>query len=427
MKKRNFGFSLVELLCVLVILALLAIIIGKAVVKSVSDAKTEISESQEKAIINAAEKWSVDNSNLFDDIEGTTISVGLDILYIVDVSGSMRKTLVGSSWNQKIGDTRYYNTVAAINASMEALESPNNAIMITTFGANNKTALPLASYSSSNGEYLYVVDSPDTYSTGTVYNTSAAMTSTSLKRVTLDASGNVTESSVSQVTINFNERYTRTQKGIYYGVQQLMASRSQEDAKTRIPVVIFITDGYPDSSGSYTESDCSVCTSSGKSATGLSDPFYYALMAGYESRKMLEDYYSNSTVFFYTIGFGIDEVASAKMILDPGSYSQLSQWNYVTKAYQQEGMTAEDLRTAFSQISNEVIEAARITQVCVTVEDLYNGGYLTTKDVTLADGQAASEYVIMSINDATNQYGFNLAKTEEQKRQCEELLAQQSS
>lgn len=416
---KNKGFTLVELLAVLVILALIAIIVSNTVSSTVNNAKVTITKAQESSILNAAEMWSVDNSEQFDDVEEKVSIIGLDVLFIIDASGSMRKTLVGAKWNQKVGETRYYYTTDALNMAMDALKSPNNRIMITTFGTYNKTILPLASYSSSTGKYFEVADNPNSYSSGTIYNTSAVKSTSELRKVTVDASGNINESKVSTVTMNFNEGNTYTQPGMYYAANQFINSTSSSNTINRIPVVIFITDGYP---SYYSSSYCSSCSSSARSATGLDNYFYYTLMAGYETRNMIDNHYAASDIFYYTIGFGIDEHVDAKKILDPGNYAKLEKWNYVTKAFQQTGMTAADLNFAFSSITTEVIEATKVTQVCITVKDLYDGGYLSKKDLDMADGEAAATYVIMSSNEATGQWSYALAKTPAQENACKALL-----
>lgn len=61
MKKK--GFTLVELLAVVVILALLALLTSTAVTKLVKDAKDDLSETQIQLIKSAADTWIADNLN----------------------------------------------------------------------------------------------------------------------------------------------------------------------------------------------------------------------------------------------------------------------------------------------------------------------------------------------------------------------------
>ena len=55
------GFTLVELLAVVVILALLALLTSTAVTKLVKDAKDDLSETQMQLIKSAADAWVADN------------------------------------------------------------------------------------------------------------------------------------------------------------------------------------------------------------------------------------------------------------------------------------------------------------------------------------------------------------------------------
>ena len=64
-KKQNIGFTLIELLCVLVILALLAIIVGRSIVRSVNEAKTDLTETQEKSILNVNSNYNNKKQTFF--------------------------------------------------------------------------------------------------------------------------------------------------------------------------------------------------------------------------------------------------------------------------------------------------------------------------------------------------------------------------
>ena len=58
------GFTLVELLAVLVILAILASVTTIAVIKIINNSRKELYDDQIKLIEKAADKWSVDNTDL---------------------------------------------------------------------------------------------------------------------------------------------------------------------------------------------------------------------------------------------------------------------------------------------------------------------------------------------------------------------------
>ena len=60
---NNKGFTLVELLAVIIILSLLALLTSTAVTKVLKDSKDDLSKTQFSAIKSAAEVWGADNLN----------------------------------------------------------------------------------------------------------------------------------------------------------------------------------------------------------------------------------------------------------------------------------------------------------------------------------------------------------------------------
>lgn len=398
MKKNRKGFTLVELLGVLVILALLVLLISRPIINMMNKTKTEISSTQEKSILNAAEKWSVDNSDKFDDIEGTVSQIGLDVVFILDVTGSMTTNITGSS------TPRYRALVEAVNSAMDIMQSDLNKMSIYTYSTTGSQFLALASYTSSDGKFLQAGSSNIT-TTNTLRKNGAPLSSSP----SIAISGN-----------------TNIQLGLVNG-SKLLTTVPHSDTVNRIPVVVFLTDGEAN------QSTASLCTLSGTvcgttstnmtNTTGFSSAhFHLALLAGYEYKQKIASNYSDSSeVFFYTIGLGVT-AADSKKLLDPASNTKTNNYNYVTKSFIDGNMTAEDLKDIFSGIATEVVEATKVTQVCVTVEELYNGGYLEKKDINLASGEAASTYVLMSYNETINQYGFALAKTTAQIDACKALL-----
>ena len=83
MKKQ--GFTLIEVLAVIVILSLLTLIIGKGVTKTVSYTKVKLSSIQEKLLLDAGEIWVSDNLNQIIDNSCTFVSIKeLNDLGIID-------------------------------------------------------------------------------------------------------------------------------------------------------------------------------------------------------------------------------------------------------------------------------------------------------------------------------------------------------
>ena len=66
---NNKGFTLVELLGVIVIISLLTLVASVSVVKLVKDSKNELNKIQKKAIISAAKAWGADNLTLLPSSE----------------------------------------------------------------------------------------------------------------------------------------------------------------------------------------------------------------------------------------------------------------------------------------------------------------------------------------------------------------------
>lgn len=418
------GFSLVELLAVLVILALLALLAGGTVMRTIKKAESQVTKAQERAILNAAEKWSVDNSDKFDDIEGSKIQIGLDVVFILDVSGSMEfdyNKIYASDGSTKI--TRTEAAINAIDSAINTLMSNNkdNRIAIVTYGKIVSTFLPLNSYETSSSTYVkYTRNTSGQY---------GKISTTGLKTSSGSSYSN---------SYQMQNNVTYTQGGIIGGSKVLKSSANRVN---RIPVVILLSDGSPTAylKGSY-NSTCNVSSTCGGSEN--SDAGYYMIKSALAEKNELQTVYG-SQAYFYTIGLGISEDSFGEMVLNPtsenitlgtkksGNYQTLAKklknengvdaYSYADRAFVG-NMDATILKDIFSSITEEVIEATKVTQVCVTVKDLHDGGYLSKEDIDMADGEASSTYVLMNFNEATNQYNFALAKTEQQENDCKKLL-----
>ena len=77
--KKN-GFTLVELLGVMVILSLISVITVPAVTKSLNKYKTKLCNSQIDEIISAAKTWGNENILLLPENEGETYEISLQQL-----------------------------------------------------------------------------------------------------------------------------------------------------------------------------------------------------------------------------------------------------------------------------------------------------------------------------------------------------------
>lgn len=448
--KNEKGFSLVELLAVLVILALLAILAGGTVMNIIKKAEDGVTEAQEKAILNAAEKWSVDNSDKFDDVEGTSIQVGLDIVFVVDVSGSMNYKLECEdgdrdceeyySAESEYAKSRYYAAVDAINGALDVL------------GQNPKSRIAFVFYSTGagDGSYGYVTALNSAGSIGKLQaNFGRSNGSINIGGATVAVSGG-----------------TYTQGGFVKGANILVNANNKNN---QIPVLIMLTDGEPtygyghDISGSsggrpggggssstinttpaYAENPTTYNNKNLGSGSAFSNSLGWHLV---NNASMARDEIKNAygvEPFIYTIALGLEEDYN-QFVLDPSKekydnmkngstagkslYNALNSKMYVDGSYQTKydyvtesfygKMDASDLNRYFRNIANQVTEATVVTQVCVSVQELFDSGYLSKTDVKLSGGlNANEEYVIMSFNEATNQYVYSFAREDEQKAIC---------
>lgn len=423
------GFSLIELLCVMVVLALLMLLVSGTFNNVINKTKETISEAQEQSILNAAEKWSVDNSEKFDDIEGNKIQIGLDIVFVLDMSGSMTAVDILSEGKYI---SRNKAMIEAVNSAMQVLDSEMNRMSIVLFGNTSVEYLSLANYSTTNGKYVYY--------TGRSGALSEPTTNINVVTEYINVSSGLRKngSSYSKSAQKLSG-CTYTQSGLAKAASILL---STSDSSNRIPVVILLSDGAP-SYGTTRYTNVGSTNVGSCKTEGDAESSYYTIKSAKYYKEQIQAHYNGNDVYFYTIGFGLQEGSYEEVVLNPtnelvtklksntnriarelSGYLQKdsgSGFSYADKAYLGK-FSASELADLFINISTEVVEATKVTQVCVTVQDLYDSGYLSTKDIDLASGEAASTYVIMNFNEATNQYSFALAKTDQQKKDCQALL-----
>jgi len=403
--KNKRGFTLVELLAVFILLALIILLIASSAGKIVNNARNDISDITDKAILRAAEKWTVDNSYIFDDIESST-QVALDVVFILDVSGSM----IYTNNNLSNGKSRAEAMIDATNSAFKVLipNNPDNRVSILLYGTDIKPLLlPLDKYYSTNNNYIKWEKSSDNCN-----GTPCDRGTISFPNLYTKLGNKVTNSYKFSKGDN-----TNIQAGFYQGSEVLL--NATDDGIKRLKVVIMLTDGSPSgynidlirdqslvetylkdkrkafqlqSDGSIKESDVEYLyykdELAGKDANndgiddGLLGHFVCVIFAGYESRNALVAKYGEKNVFFYNIGFGVGDFnnGSITKALKPSESTNLKHFNYVTEAYINENMTHNQLVDIFYGISTEVVNRAAAADACVSVETLYNEGYLSKKD-----------------------------------------------
>ncbi len=347
MKKRKNGFTLVELLAVLVILALLILLAGSAVIRLINglekdDDSNELYKSRRKTVENAAEQWSLDNLDKFDDVEGKKITVGLDVVFLLDFSGSMNSKINGSIKLKSEG------MIDALNEALKILrENDDNRVGYVAFSGQ---CILNSSGNCINGN----LNSKDRSILAKKNLTPVSQ----LKDLTISCTQN---SGYECYVYNLDSQKvkvvggTYTQLGIQTAAEMLM---NADNSKGRIPVIILLTDGEPSvgiddqtdflaaskevllqkknanvGTGVYTwclssethsvkstyySGSCINTSHSAEEATKKSSIMLWNVIS---SAKSLEKYISDSygtDMYFYTIGLGLTSKLG-QFIINPNS------------------------------------------------------------------------------------------------------------
>ncbi len=432
--RRSNGFTLIELLCVLVILAVLVVLVGRTVVCAINKSKEDIDQNQERSILNATEKWAVKNSHRFDDIEGSSFTVGLDVIFIVDVSGSMKYDMNTGKEARNYKNSRMYATTEAINSSLDVLN----------MNKDNKVGFVFYSGRILSGGGWYGGGSCSN-STGNGATPNCSV----IKKVDLTNIDKIVKLGMTSLSkFSVNRESINVEGGTYtlIGLQQALTMFSK-NSKSRIPVVILLTDGEPswgrtmNESSPFAMGNSTIGNGSNESLrTSDNNQMVWSIMrTAYLMKQELSSNYQ-AEAFFYTIGLGVTSNYGEFMLnpamgtdklkngdsYDKAMYSYMRQvdksYIYPTAAFLG-NMSAEELKKIFVDIATEVTKATEIKELCITVDELKTGGYLSS-DAKINDKLAQNTYVIISENVATNQYVFSIAKTEEQKKTCQILLSQ---
>ncbi len=91
------GFTLIEVIAVIVIIGIIALITVPAVESLINNSKTSLYESQVKMLESAAKKWGLDNVDKLPVEEGKTYCVGAE-----DLKGYLEGTVTDPKTNEEM-------------------------------------------------------------------------------------------------------------------------------------------------------------------------------------------------------------------------------------------------------------------------------------------------------------------------------------
>lgn len=96
------GFTLVELLAVLVILSIITLLVYPIFTSVIKDSKKEIEKTNVNEILNSAYNWSLDNSSILPVNVNDDITVNVETL---KKQGYLRKDAIDISTGEEVDDT----------------------------------------------------------------------------------------------------------------------------------------------------------------------------------------------------------------------------------------------------------------------------------------------------------------------------------
>lgn len=321
-------------------------------------------------------------------IEVSEKSKAMDVVFVIDLSGSMNYGTSTTNFATNSADTRMYAVVSALNESIKTLaQNERNRVSVVTFATSSSVKTKLTPLTEENQKKEYFKYTKDRWS------------------------------NYGELTCNIDigwkkdvEGGTYTQSGVKsaYDVLNSKDNDSSSLYKENIPVIIMITDGEP----TYGDSDydnvntMSYNTGSGSSTSGRLG-YYNVMTAQYYKEKLNEKY--NDSTYFYTICMGIDS-NFIRAVLDPSEeninncrysrgeagdlYDYLTSDRYYTyeKSYANgswvnQNMDSSELIQNIQEAIDEVIYAEGIQ---VWFEDS-NRAYTVNQDGTLSDNYTIIE------------------------------------
>jgi len=433
-KKNAKGITLVELLVVLVILALLILLIGSTIVRLIDRSELVMTQVQEDELLSAAERWMVANMDLFDDDDGQVETFGLDIVFIIDVSGSMMWSL-------------FHDRAPATNAT-----PPEQAHMINTRVWATMEAMNIALETICGSDYncqhtphrvSYVY-----YGAGITRSSALSHTTQRITLVNGEASTTPlapTASSGTNTFFRFAPGTTGTarvngstniQAGITTATNIL---RSSNMTTQRIPVIILMTDGEANFSRNMgctrplTIANCSTPWTVGGENNATATTAIRTMQSGVLARQAIQATYEGRG-FIYSVVLSQREPWT-RFVLNPSRESFMAltgggaalnnnvrsetlsfwglssnadytgQFQYVDRAFT--ALNIDELRNAFNIIAQEIREATQFKGMCVTVERILQDGFIPA-DLKLPNNSKDNDVIWIGQNVEFNQWTHRL-------------------
>lgn len=242
----------------------------------------------------------------------TTIATPVDVMFILDVSGSMNSNTVDSQ-----GTTRTEAMVDAVNFSIKEImdQNPNNRVGAVLYSSGTGDLLEMGRYEHPSDKYLKISDSQKSWSPSSGYT---------LKGYFVELNSGLTKDgqSYNHSVYEYQLNGTYTQAGIALGTQKLQAIPKDDttcvvkafegtDMETEVkvqrqPVIILLSDGEPThctpnykdvlSGPHYGDGQAS---SDYKGVNG-----YYTILSANYYKRMVGNHYGTPALF-YSIGMGI--------------------------------------------------------------------------------------------------------------------------
>ena len=338
------------------------------------------------------------------DSETTQREVGLDVVFVLDISGSMR-------FESNEGIPKVISMVNAVNKAMtEIMKDRNNKVGIVLFTTDATVLLPLNVYTArttSNGIGQYIQ-----------YTTHEDADGHDLYFI----NANVTGMAQNTTEVTGDESM---QIGLAKGADMLL---QQEDTENRQPITILLSDGVPwYSTTEYDNVTSDNCTEIYQDFA--INNYLTILTANYYKNKVTE-HYKDAEALMYTIGFDLTSI-TAQTLLNPSEenvnaciesgqaeattlYNYLTgieyiingkevrnpytEYNYADGAYIGE-MTAEELDEIFAGIIEEINKVYETTtietsNINMDVSKIELENLDTNENITITIDDQTQEYTI---------------------------------